>query len=995
MKEVSAKVFALFMAPLAAKGVPVEVMVQGTNVSLATLHNKHERIDWTDTCAIMANLRPYFTDAEYREMGRSYLQTPGLRFAFVVARLLFTPMGFYRFFNKPRQGAGNQMFNCITPKHYDISEHACGVDLTLPEGFEICREFFIITGGNFIEMPRLLGYPAAEVTLTPIARGVHYDIVVPNRARFLTRIRRAVSWPFTVRAAARELQAAHETLGERYAELEIAKTQLAQQARQLTAANQIAALALGDLSAAATMRGVCAVLVEHAGCDQATFTPTDGDAVTAIAELGTDGAQLLHRHALTSGLVALGQLTVLTVSDDAAVLIESLVPTIALVVQKALDQQAIAQNQMNLERRVIDRTSELTRARDELAGSVTRLEEAKASRERLFHNISHEIRTPLSLVLLLVDGVLVHHRAELTDRAVGQMGAITASTRKLVRLVDELLLLASGEARDLQVSVEPIDLARVLPDLTAGWALAAAEAGVGFTVTAPDTLPVSVDLVALERVLSNLLSNAIKFTPRGGAIALLVEDDPMVERVTLVVRDSGIGIDDELRTRLFGRFEQGRGGLSLRSGSGIGLSIARELVRAHGGELTARPNPAGAGTEFVFTLPRTTVQTLERAAPGRLRPTDYGVGAIGPTTTLRPPGVSLAHILIAEDDPGLASAIAQLLADQYTVTLAHDGAAALTAAQTHLPDLLITDVEMPGLDGLELARQVHALPGESATPVIIMSARAKLGDRLAGFSNGAIDYLVKPFDPSELHARVTAQLAHRNLALRLNRTEKLAALGSLSAGLAHELRNPANGIVNAIAPLRELLPPELLLPDSGVAELLDVMTQCAEQVAFVSRQLLGFRRSGELELRRVPLTEVLSRALSNASAALAPVTLRQDNAFSGTLRCAAPLLTQVLVNLLENAAQAAGAGGWVSLESRGSPQAVIIEITDSGPGVPLPLREKVFEPFFTTKPPGQGTGLGLATARDLIHRHGGTLELKMRDDRTVFAIELPQSAEVR
>lgn len=994
MNEVSCRVFAVFFKPLAAKGVPEETMVAGTSVSLAHLRDKQARVDWADHCAIMRNLSAHFSEDELREIGRSYLRSPALRFVFVVARLLLTPMGFYRWLNKPRQGAGNQMFTCVTPRHRDLAANECEIELTLPEGFEVSREFFIVSGGNVEEMPRLLGYPPAQVTFTPLPRGGRFHVVVARRTTVLTRIRRAMTWPFTVRAAARELQEAHETLQARYDELESAKATLSQQARQLTAANRIAALALGDLSAAATMRGVCTALVEEAGCSEATLTPIDGADVIVRAPDGA-GTGEAHVHALASGLASLGQLTVVPRDDEAAALVESLVPTIALVVQKAVDQQALAVYQADLERRVADRTRELTRARDELSASVTRLEEARASREKLFHNISHEIRTPLSLVLLLVDGVLVHHRAELTDRAIGQMAAITASTRKLVRLVDELLLLASGEARDLQVSPEPIDLARVLTELVAGWQLAAEEAGLGFAIESPPSVPVSVDLVALERVLSNLLSNAIKFTPRGGSLTLALDPEPTGERVTVLVRDTGIGIDDDLRSRLFGRFEQGEGGRSLRSGSGIGLSIARELVRAHGGDLTARANPAGRGTEFVFSLARTSAATVERAAPGKLRPTDYGVGAIGPATTRRPPGVSLADILVAEDDPGLAAAIAQLLADEYTVTVVHDGAAALAAATNQRPDLLITDIEMPGMDGLELARHVAALHGETATPVIIMSARAKLGDRLAGFTSGAIDYLVKPFDPQELHARVRSQLAHRTLSVRLNRMERLAALGTLSAGLAHELRNPANGIVNAIAPLRELLPPDVLQPEHGVAELLDVMTSCAEQVAFVSRQLLGFRRSGELELRRVTLAEVLSRALSNASASLAPVTLRRVDGYQGSLRCAAPLLTQVLVNLLENAAQAAGPGGWVELATQGGPQSVTIEVCDSGPGVPAALREKVFEPFFTTKPPGQGTGLGLATARDLVHRHGGTLEIRLRGDRSVFAIELPQSPEVR
>ena len=992
MKEVSNKVFAMFVKDLRRRAIDPAVLLDNTDVTLPALMDKNERVDWAVHNRIMANVRRHFSDEELVQVGRSWLRSPGLRFVFVVGRLLLTPMGFYRWMNKPREGAGNQMFTCVTPKHRDLTEDTCEVELTLPEGFEVCWEFYIVTKGNFIEMPRLLGYPSAKVELTRIPRGGRFHITVPRRARLFTRIRRALFWPFTVRAAARELQSAHETLQDRVLELEGAREQLARQASQLATANRIANLALGPLPPDEVLRSVCAALVEDAGCRHAALVLDDSEPLDA--ERRPAPTELSH-FPLMSSDTALGSLEVelVTPGPDAIARIERLLPTVVLAVQKALDQRALAAYHQGLEQRVEERTIELTRARDELAATVQHLEETKQSRERLFHNISHEIRTPLSLVLLLVDGVLTHHRGELTERAVAQMNSITASTRKLVRLVDELLLLASGQERDLTVQPEPVALAQFLPELVAGWHLAAREAGLTFTLDAAHAGVALVDPSALERVVANLLSNAIKFTPHGGTVAMTARADGDVVRFT--VTDDGPGIDDALRARLFGRFEQGDAGKRLRAGSGIGLSIARELVRAHGGDLTERSAPGSRGARFEFTVPSTVV-VPQHSPSSRLRPSDYGVGTTAPTFTSQPPGLSHGTVLVAEDDPGLAAAIAEHQSDEYTVIVAHDGASALAAATRMLPDLLVTDIEMPGIDGLELARQVRSIPGEIATPVLIMSARARLGDRLAGFETGAIDYLIKPFDPAELKARVQAQLAFRAVTQRAYRAEKLAAMGTLSAGLAHELRNPANGIVNAIAPLRELLPPEALDPTTGVGDLIDVMEQCAEQVAYVSRQLLGFRRSGDLELRRMPIADVISRALANAGAALGEVTVKSELAFTGTIRCAAPLLTQVLVNLLENAAQAAGPGGWVTIGTTNENEdRVCIEVSDSGPGVPLALQERIFEPFFTTKPPGQGTGLGLSTARDLVQRHGGTLELRSRDARTVFVIDLPLSPEVR
>jgi signal transduction histidine kinase len=328
------------------------------------------------------------------------------------------------------------------------------------------------------------------------------------------------------------------------------------------------------------------------------------------------------------------------------------------------------------------------------------------------------------------------------------------------------------------------------------------------------------------------------------------------------------------------------------------------------------------------------------------------------------------------------------------ILVAHDGAHALQLAEQHHPDLLITDVQMPAMDGFELTRRFREMPGVPPAPVLVLTARAGIDDRLTGFGVGAVDYLTKPFDPDELRARVRSQLAHRELTRHLYDAEKLASLGAMSAGLAHELRNPANGIVNAVAPLKEMLPPELADPDHPVTQLIDVMAECADQVAYLSRQLLGFRRSGDLDLRRVPVNDVIERALANASASLTGIDLRQRSDYTGPIRCAAPVMSQVLTNLLENAAHAAGPGGWVEIATSKRPGRVTVEVVDSGPGVPQAIRDRIFEPFFTTKPPGQGTGLGLSTSRDLVHRHGGTLELRARGDRTVFAVDLPEPPEV-
>jgi signal transduction histidine kinase len=496
------------------------------------------------------------------------------------------------------------------------------------------------------------------------------------------------------------------------------------------------------------------------------------------------------------------------------------------------------------------------------------------------------------------------------------------------------------------------------------------------------------------------------------------------------VLDTGPGISEELQGRLFGRYERARGERHRKAGTGLGLFVAKHLVEAHGGTIAALARASGTGCELQIVLPESAaidergesraagpagaasgVSSDDRSESGEISRPAGGVSIAAapvqpaPVLQLRlveapsepnlpvmrfapPTGYSAGTILLAEDDAGLAEMIGRILSDEYTVIIAHDGAAALELVPIYQPQLLITDVDMPRINGIELSRRFRELTGDRLAPIIVLSAMLDLGTRMAGLEAGAVDYVTKPFDPLELRARIRAQFRMRELAVRLQRAEQLSAMGILTAGLAHELRNPANGIVNAVAPLVDLLPRELVKPDSAIAQLLEVLTSCADQIGSLSRQLLGFRKGiFDLDLRQVPVRDLVQRAVSLAHPT--NVEIRLDTQCDGTLKCAPPLLIQVLTNLIENAVYAAGPAGWIQLRTSANNGSFTVEVSDSGPGVSPQLRDRVFEPFFTTKPIGIGTGLGLSLARDIVHRHGGTLDIRDRASRTCFVVELP------
>jgi signal transduction histidine kinase len=644
-----------------------------------------------------------------------------------------------------------------------------------------------------------------------------------------------------------------------------------------------------------------------------------------------------------------------------------------------------------LEARVVDRTAELAQAREELEHSLEDLREAKSARDRFFANINHEIRTPLTMIQLATDGISrAQQRLGATERQ--HLDEINAATRRLLHLVDSLLQLAAGDEGKLRIRPASLDIAASLQRLLASWSTTARRARVDINYAGPTSCWGTLDETALDTVVGNFMSNAMKFTPRDGTISVSLAETP--EHVTIAVRDSGPGIDPDFIPKLFTRFERSRTAVEKGvRGTGIGLSLAKELVDLQGGAIEVARHNAPNGTSFTVKLPR--YQPIVGIAPELDRrplavaPYEDSQPVRTPAKPTRPLAAPEATILLAEDDEALSHHIAQILARHYRVITAPNGRVALELAAKHLPDLLVTDLEMPEMNGLELTRRFLDQQGASLAPALIISAHSRLAERLASFEAGAVDYVMKPFSADELLARIRSQLAIRKLALKLHETQKLAAMGMLSSGLAHELRNPANALVNALEPFYQLLPPAQRNDDSVGTALYQVMDTAATQIRDLCKNILEFSRSGAVLKRPEDLAKLLHRAKLVLKDRFITVELVTNVDIDRPVPCAGPLVEQILINLLDNAAFAAQPGGRVFVTIRREDKYGVIEVGDSGDGVPAELAERIFDPFFTTKPVGQGTGLGLSVSRRIALNHGGDLRVVRRDPGTVFRLELP------
>ncbi|WP_091948680.1 SpoIIE family protein phosphatase [Trujillonella endophytica] len=437
-------------------------------------------------------------------------------------------------------------------------------------------------------------------------------------------------------------------------------------------------------------------------------------------------------------------------------------------------------------------------AERERAEALAELDRAKTD---FFSNVSHEFRTPLTLIM----GPVAELRAAedlTTPRVREELEVIERNALRLGKLVNTLLDFSRLQAGRIEARFEPVDLAAATAELASVFRSAVGRAGLTYDVDcAALPEPVHVDRDMWEKVVLNLLSNALKYTFDGG-ITVRLRGGP--EGAVLTVADTGTGIPATELPRLFERFTRIAGARSRSGeGSGIGLAMVKELVGLHGGTVTADSAP-DVGTTFTVTLPYGTAHLPEdRLAPltpdapavsGAATPfvaealrwlpaVDPAAGPGDAAGTPEEPAQSgpVGRVLVADDNADMRDYLVRLLAPRYAVTAVADGAEALAAARAAPPDLLVSDVMMPRLDGMGLLAALRGDPRTSRVPVLLLSARAGEEAAVEGLAAGADDYLVKPFAAQELQARVGAHV-HLGRARRAAE-ERFTAIADLAPAL--------------------------------------------------------------------------------------------------------------------------------------------------------------------------------------------------------------------
>ncbi len=419
------------------------------------------------------------------------------------------------------------------------------------------------------------------------------------------------------------------------------------------------------------------------------------------------------------------------------------------------------------------------------AESLAELDRAKTE---FFSNVSHEFRTPLTLILGPAEDSLNDDVEPLPAAQAARLELVRRNARRLRRLVNDMLDFARIEGGRLQAETVPTDLAALTRDVVGSFAPAIEQAGLGLEVDCrPLPRPVVVDPDMWEKIVLNLLSNALKFTLEGTIRVSLTDGG---DHVCLSVSDTGVGVPADQLALLFKRFHRApRSAARSHEGTGIGLALVHELARLHGGTAGAQ-STEGNGSNFWVRLPygeRPTGTAVPQRDSARQAYLDEAL-QWSPATEVAPEDFASARqaeatILVVDDNPDMRAHLRRLMSPYWRVLVASDGESALAQARAQRPDLVLTDVMMPGLDGFGLLKALRADRETATVPVIFLSARAGEEAAVEGLEAGADDYLVKPFSAIELLARVRSNLELTRLRSR-DAAWRAALVESLSEGVA-------------------------------------------------------------------------------------------------------------------------------------------------------------------------------------------------------------------
>jgi len=661
---------------------------------------------------------------------------------------------------------------------------------------------------------------------------------------------------------------------------------------------------------------------------------------------------------------------------------------------------------------------------------VEALAEIDKAKTIFFSNISHEFRTPLTLLLGPIEEVLNDPASISVDKY--RMGIAHRNALRMQKLVNTLLEFSRIEAGRLEGTFSPIDICTFTRELASSFRSAIEKAGMQLHTTFGEIKDeVYVDTEMWEMIVLNLVSNAFKYSKEGH---IEVGVQQVGKEVHLTVKDRCRYSRRDQLDKIFHRFHR-IGNIQGRSleGTGIGLAMVKELVRLHKGTITV-DSRVGEGSTFTVTLPVGRDHLpADKIAAGPLQTTaikhantfaSEAAKWVPDTHAKLPEATTSYRVLLADDNADMRDYVGRLLSERYTVIMATDGEDAFEKTLSCIPDLLLSDVMMPRLDGFGLLKKIRHHPSVKHIPIILLSARAGEEAKVEGLDAGADDYLIKPFSARELLARVDASIkiaqarisAEKQLRLHAelleeevkNRTLELIRLNAtlrrsnedlqqFAHVASHDLKEPIRKISTFGSRLQEEY--NDILPEKAKV-FLDKIHHATERMFSMIDGVLAYSmlNASDQPIQTVDLNEIFKNIESDLEViiALKKGVIRRGRLPS--LEGAAVMIYQLFYNLLNNALKFSRpdvppvihVSGLIIGEE--DEQMIEIAIADNGIGFDQQYASLIFDTFarLNSKDRFEGTGLGLALCRRIVTRHHGTITaLSTKDNGAVFTVRLP------
>ncbi len=691
----------------------------------------------------------------------------------------------------------------------------------------------------------------------------------------------------------------------------------------------------------------------------------------------------------------------------------------ALVAEEAARREAERQRQIVEEAKAV------------IEEQADQLREMDRIKMRFFSNISHEFRTPLTLNIGPLENALTGVYGPVSDAMRGQLQVMLRNARRLLRLINQLLDLSKLESGRMRLNAREDNIVDLVEGVVLSFTAFADNENIGLHFkTDQPSIPLYFDPRNLEKVFFNLLSNAVKFTPSGGEIFVDVAgaeveiEGTWHDAVAIQVRDTGQGIPTDQLPYIFDRFRQVDGTVSrVQEGTGIGLSLVKELVTLHGGQIHVESTP-GEGTTFTVTL----LTGTDHFDPDQIISADLveeapSMGAMVemsvfnghdlatqgvPAMPTVPVAEQMPKILIVDDNPDIRQYVTSCL-HLFDLVTAVDGQDGLEKARAELPDLIISDVMMPRMNGYEFCRAVKSDDALNHIPVIMLTSKASTEARIEGLEAGADDYLAKPFNARELLARVgnlldirsqqrelkelNEELSDTNQALREANELKSQLLGIAS----HDMKNPLMAIREFARIIKSEIP-----ADSHLVELLDLIYTTTNQMLNLVMRLLDSAalESGKIELDLTPThvnelaEEVVYRNSKRAELKQQTLNVIIEPGVKLVSEIDREHIYDAMENLVSNAVKYSPHDRSIYVSVRRKGDEVIFAVQDNGPGISVEDQAKLFGKFqkLSAQPTGgeTSTGLGLSIVKQIVELHGGRVWAdSVLGEGSTFSMALP------